>query len=127
MRIDTKRFRFMCTCLSLLVLVVTSSGLAQIQSQLTGSVRDSSAAVIPGASITARNVATGVTYTAITNESGIYTIPYVPPGQYSVSCELPGFKKYIIFYRPTPKGIPDAGMAARDDTAWSKASRIDFA
>jgi len=59
--------------------------------QIAGAVRDSSGAVIPGATITARNVETGFTRTAVTDGQGEYRLPSLPPGRYAVTTELSGF------------------------------------
>src|SRR5439155_27344082 len=72
-----------------------SCALAQTQSRLDGLVTDSTGAAIAGAAVVARNVATGVTYTAKSNESGIYTLPFLPPAEYELTCEMPGFKKMV--------------------------------
>ena len=63
--------------------------------QLGGVVQDPSKALIPGVTITAKNVDTGVIATQLTNESGIYNFPVLQPGTYEVSAELPGFKKSV--------------------------------
>jgi hypothetical protein len=62
---------------------------------LGGAIEDQSKALIPGVSVTARNTATSVTATQITNESGIYNFPSLQPGTYEITAELPGFKKSI--------------------------------
>ena len=67
---------------------------AQTQGRLTGTVADTSGAVIPGAPVTLRNVSTGVAQTAQTNESGVYNFPYVAPGDYELSVTYEGFKSY---------------------------------
>src|SRR5215831_4250646 len=59
---------------------------------MTGTVEDASKALIPGVSITATNVETGVVTTAITNESGAYNIPSLIPGTYKLTAELAGFR-----------------------------------
>src|SRR5439155_6059698 len=69
--------------------------LAQTQSRLDGVVTDPTGALIAGATVVARNVATGVTYTAKSNESGIYTLPFLPPAEYELTCEMLGFKKVV--------------------------------
>ena len=56
--------------------------------QITGSVKDSSGAIIPGATVTARNADTGLTRAAVTDDSGDFRLPSLPPGRYSVSTEL---------------------------------------
>jgi hypothetical protein len=62
---------------------------------ITGSISDSTNAVIPGASIVATNGETGAKYETISTETGNYTLTQVPPGVYQLSVELPGFKKYV--------------------------------
>ena len=63
--------------------------------QVTGVVQDPTRALIPGVTVTLTNNNTGITNTQITNESGAYTFQSVPPGAYSVSAGLPGFKTSI--------------------------------
>ncbi len=78
---------FLCLCL-----MVTDAAFAQVNATVGGSVTDPSGAVIPGVSVTAKNVNTGVTATRITNETGSYDFPSLQPGVYSVSAMLPGFR-----------------------------------
>jgi hypothetical protein len=59
---------------------------------VSGTVQDASSALIPGVSITARNTATGVVTTVLSNESGAYTFASLLPGAYNISAELPGFQ-----------------------------------
>jgi len=59
---------------------------------LTGIVTDQSGAAVPGATVTATNQATNVTYTAISNETGNYTVTSLPVGTYVLKTELAGFK-----------------------------------
>ena len=59
---------------------------------LTGIVSDQSGASVPGATVTATNQATNVDYTAISNESGTYTVTSLPVGTYIVKAELSRFK-----------------------------------
>ncbi len=61
-------------------------------SQITGSVSDASGASVVGASLMARNVDTGVDYSAQSNNSGIYTIPLVPPGNYRLEVTMAQFR-----------------------------------
>ena len=60
-------------------------------STLTGSVTDSSGAVVGGAAITLSNAATGVNYNARTDDSGTYRVTQLPPGNYSMKVESTGF------------------------------------
>jgi len=61
-------------------------------SRITGTVNDASGALVPGAMVTARNEATGVTYTQTTTEAGLYGFPSLPVGIYTITVTLPGFK-----------------------------------
>ena len=74
------------------VLFLTAASAAHAQNaQITGAVKDQSGAVIPGATVTARNVETGFTRVGVTDGTGEYRLPSLPPGRYSVSTELSGF------------------------------------
>lgn len=66
--------------------------LAQSLSTLTGNVFDASGAIVPNASITLVNEATGETWRSMSNGSGAYTIPQVRPGTYFLTAEAAGFK-----------------------------------
>ena len=56
-----------------------------------GSVRDSTGAVVPGATVTLKNVSTGITATAVTDAEGSYQFFNVRIGTYTVRAELQGF------------------------------------
>src|SRR5437879_10267853 len=58
---------------------------------LTGTVMDSSGAVLPGVMVTTTSVDTGQTRSVITGEDGTYRVTLLPPGNYSVKFELTGF------------------------------------
>jgi hypothetical protein len=62
---------------------------------ITGTISDPTKAVIPGATVVAKNGDTGVTYETVSTETGNYTLGQLPAGLYQLSVELPGFKKYI--------------------------------
>jgi len=62
---------------------------------ITGTVADSTNAVIPGANITATNTQTTAKYETISTETGNYTLSQLPAGTYAITVELPGFKKYV--------------------------------
>src|SRR5579872_1866503 len=66
-----------------------------IEGTITGLIQDPSGGVAPGAAVTAQNEATGVRYPAIATTAGIYEIPQLPPGSYTVTVELKGFKTSI--------------------------------
>src|SRR5215468_6016523 len=59
---------------------------------LGGTVTDTSGALIPGVSITATNVGTGIVTSVFSNEAGAYQFASLQTGTYSVNAELPGFR-----------------------------------
>lgn len=64
---------------------------SQTTQQFTGTVVDSTGAVIPGAQVVVHNQATGVDTKAITTSSGDYTVTYLIPGTYDISVSKDGF------------------------------------
>ena len=64
--------------------------------RLLGTVTDPTGAVIPTATIVAKNVATGLERRTTANESGDYSIPMLPIGQYTVTAESTGFKTSTV-------------------------------
>ena len=83
----------------LAVIFVLTCALAQAQSvstsQISGTVKDQTGAVLPGAEIVATQVETGAKRTAITDETGAYALPNLPIGPYKVEVSLPGFRTYV--------------------------------
>ncbi len=61
---------------------------------LTGTVTDPSGAVVSGVTISAKNVATGLEVSTKSTPAGLYVIPNLPPGSYSVSASMQGFKQF---------------------------------
>lgn len=74
------------------VLLMCLSATVMLGQEFTGTVTDQSGAVIPHAKITVHNQDTGVNLTTLTTGAGIYTVPYLAPGHYTVSAEATGFK-----------------------------------
>src|SRR5947209_4431711 len=60
---------------------------------ISGRVQDPSGGLIGGAHVRATNTATGVSATADSNQDGLYSIPQLPPGAYTLTAEMSGFKK----------------------------------
>ena len=58
---------------------------------LSGTVLDQSSAVVPGAIVMTRNDDTNLKRSSMSDESGRFLIPALPPGRYTVRAELPGF------------------------------------
>src|SRR5438093_1742043 len=100
-----------CTAI---VLCTAVSAAAQVErASLTGTVKDQSDAVVPGAAVTARNVATDVGSTSVTDAQGTYTIAALIPAEYIVDVDLQGFRKI------SKRVALDTGQRARLDFALS--------
>src|SRR5262245_1798208 len=79
-----------------LTLTAFQFGVAQTSTAtLTGTVRDASGAVLPSVTITVTNTDRNASQSLIANEAGNYVFPALVPGAYSLSAELPGFKKFL--------------------------------
>lgn len=82
-------------CLVAIAGLFTINLQAQIASNtITGTVRDTSGAVVPGAAITLTNQGTNVTTHTKSNAAGQYTLPYLQQGAYTVSVSASGFATY---------------------------------
>ena len=64
-----------------------------ITATLTGEVKDPNGAIVPGATVTATSVQTGLSKTAQTNDDGRYTIAFLQPGSYNIAVEKQGFAR----------------------------------
>jgi hypothetical protein len=64
-----------------------------VNATLLGTVTDTTGAVVGKAKVTLTETTTGASRTSVTNESGNYEFPSIPPGLYQVLVENPGFKK----------------------------------
>ncbi len=62
-------------------------------SRLVGTVKDTSGAVVPGASVTLLNQGTGGEFMTVTTDAGSYVFEAVQVGVYTVRVELQGFKE----------------------------------
>src|SRR5688572_16287345 len=65
-------------------------------STISGRVVDSSGGVLPGATITAKHLATNVASTTVSNAEGNFTLPSLPNGTYEVTIALEGFKTHVV-------------------------------
>jgi hypothetical protein len=66
---------------------------AQSAGSITGTVKDSSGAILPGATVTVSSPAIGVTQTATSDTRGVFVALQLPPGTYTLSVEMQGFKR----------------------------------
>ena len=93
-RVMNSRFLFsLLVCVAALC-VCFSPALAQTPTTgaLSGVVSDPSGAIIVGATVTATNTGTGATRTTTTTATGLYQFSLLPPGDYNVKFEAPGFQ-----------------------------------
>jgi Carboxypeptidase regulatory-like domain len=83
----------MAGLLALFCVLTASSMWAQQNATLVGTITDPTGAVVPGATVTATNVNTGVKRVVITNSTGYYRVGNLIPGQYTLAAEAKGFQK----------------------------------
>src|ERR1700730_2351102 len=67
----------------------------QVSGSITGYVLDPGRAAMGGAAVTVTNVLTGVTSNTSTDSSGLFLVPNLIPGSYSVTVTAPGFQKFV--------------------------------
>ena len=77
---------------------------------ITGTVRDSSGAIVAGAAVKATNSATNVSIATTSNDSGDFALPNVPAGTYTVNVQKPGFRTFELVNVPV-----DASTTVRAD------------
>ncbi len=80
--------------MALLLATLTPGTLYAQSAQVTGTVIDASGAAVPGALVTAKDLATGAVVTTKSNATGDYNLPYLRPAVYQVSCQVTGFKRF---------------------------------
>ncbi len=82
-----------CGC----ALLFSSNAIAQVdRASLTGTVKDAADRAIPGATVIATQLATGMERTTLTSSSGTYNLPELSIGRYRVIYAAPGFQQKII-------------------------------
>ncbi len=82
--------------LSLLVALGTTAFSQSATQSIQGRVTDSTGAVVAAANVTATNQGTNISLTLTSNETGNYTFPLLPVGDYTVRCEKQGFKSGVV-------------------------------
>ncbi|MPY89673.1 MAG: hypothetical protein GEU99_17345 [Luteitalea sp.] len=97
---DTPHLRVAHVLAAMLVVTATlgwpgSSSGQEARGTVTGTVRDASGGVVPGATVTITNEAMGTNVSVVTNDRGFFQAPYLLPGTYQLVAELSGFKRYV--------------------------------
>src|SRR5688572_2596290 len=106
--------------LSVLLAVVVCAAGARAYAQggttqsLSGTVVDSTGAVIPGADVAAKHLGTGVVATAVSNAEGLFSIPSLQIGTYTVTVTLQGFKTVVINNVVLTSGAPASVKATME-------------
>lgn len=81
--------------LALLLAFVPATLLAQDTASLTGTIRDPSGAVVAGASVSVKNLDTGLARQTKTNSAGEYLAAALAPGHYDLAVSASGFERYL--------------------------------
>jgi len=74
---------------------VVSSAQVGGSGSIQGTVLDTSNAAVPGATVTATNVATAIDTIRQTTDAGVYALTPLPPGQYRITVTLDGFQTFV--------------------------------
>src|SRR5258705_3604462 len=82
--------------IALLMAMAGSLSAQTFRGTILGIVTDPNAAVVPGASVSAKNIATGIERTTTTDVFGIYSIPELQTGTYEVKVEKSGFERSTV-------------------------------
>jgi len=90
-------FRFalarFASLLAILLFLGFSASAQSNRASIKGTVTDPTRSVVAGVDVTARNVDTNVDTSTTTNEEGLYLLPNLPPGTYSLTFRKTGFKE----------------------------------
>src|SRR5262245_59833871 len=77
------------------VLLADDVTMAHATAEITGTVKDTSGAVLPGAIVTATQTDTGFKRDVVTDAEGVFSLPALPIGPYKLEVALQGFKTSI--------------------------------
>lgn len=94
-RSSLTRYSSNCVLLLLVVFAANSVRGQTIYGRISGTVTDTSGAVVASATVTVKNKATNLERTATTDDEGFYTVTNLPVGTYTVSVEQTNFKKSV--------------------------------
>ena len=103
--------RLVSVCAISMILASTHA-YAAITGSISGTVVDSTGAVVPGVTVVAVNEQTGVQHSVVTNSKGLYALTVLDVGSYTITASQPGFDTYQL------TGIKvDANSELREDLA----------
>ena len=84
-----KYFASLLACM----LFTVSADAQTTNGNIQGTIIDPNGATLV-AKVTARNLDTGLSLSTVSTEAGLYSLPNLPPGRYSVTVEAPNLKRY---------------------------------
>ena len=87
----------LAVCVSAFITLMSAALPASAQEfrgTVTGTVTDPGGLPLPGATVTAVNTTTNETASAVTSSDGLYNLPFLKPGLYTLTVELEGFRKH---------------------------------
>ena len=80
--------------MTLMSAAIQPASAQEFRGTVTGTVTDPGGLPLPGATVTAVNTTTNETATAVTSGDGLYNLPFLKPGLYTLTVELEGFRKH---------------------------------
>src|SRR5438067_3324964 len=105
---------------------------AQATAQISGTVRDQSAAVLPGVEVSATQTETGIRRTTVTNETGSFVLPDLALGPYRLEAALPGFRTYVqtgivlqVNSNPVINPVMDVGQVTEQVEVQANAALVE--
>ena len=126
--------RDFCLLASILVLTTVAAWAQLATAQINGRVADSSGAVLPGATVTMTQTATGLVRSVVTDENGSYLLSNLPTGPYKLDVSLQGFRSYAqtgivlqVGGTPTVNAVLAIGSVEETVTVEGAAPIVDVA
>ena len=127
-----KRILAQLAVVSILCLGCCAGVFAQATSQISGTVKDTSGAVVAGAEITVTQTDTGVSRSTTSDAAGVYSLPSLPLGPYRVEVKKEGFTTYIesgivlqVASAPTINPVLKVGVVAQSVQVEATAAMIE--
>ncbi len=94
------------TVLVVAVLAICSLAVSAQTAPFSGTVVDPTGAAVPGAEITLKNEATGVSFKSVTRENGVFVIPAMGSGTYELTVSARGFRQARMHEIKMDVGVP---------------------
>jgi hypothetical protein len=91
----TRFLRYSSAALAFVLLTALPAAAQFDRGQISGTIKDSQGAVVPGVTVTVTQLDTQTVRTTVTDSTGFYTFPNLPAAKYDVAAELTGFKKVL--------------------------------